>query len=512
MTAACLAATILAAQPASVHAEQRHAPAPTPSAPTTAASGSGEHSVTPAQRARMAGEEPLAEAAVRIRTAARAAKAPGFAGVALRDGTVTVYWKGPVPPASRKMIDQESAKVPVVVRPAAHSAEELGRAADEIRRKLSASGDRSVVSIGYPVTGSGITATVTGAKTPAALADAPVPVTLTRSTPKATEPAATASGPGRRTDAPAAPGTARTSSAGGSMGTLAFGDWPNPSRQDDAVPAWGGAHLINSEATGGNGGWQVRDDETDMVVDADVKWHCTSGFPAIFEGTGQELMVQPLSCGGPQRQFVDASGDAVNVKSTSIAVVPSSGVSLTVPVGGAEPFLYDGDPWTQVGWQISSWEEPVAGQSVCVSAAGQGSFCGATIGDEVGTESALIQTSQGDSNLTVNMTNLGASYEDGPVHPARRPYVLADGSVCNTFAFMDNTGCWQFAFAPGDMGAAVYTVPAEGDDTGVTIIGMLVHQHDGNGQNPTNYHIVGADQIFAAYPNIDLLTSRNDRP
>ncbi|WP_076468440.1 hypothetical protein [Micromonospora avicenniae] len=463
----------------------------------------------------MASEEPLVKAALRIRTAAQKAKAAGFAGVALRDGTVTVYWKGPVPAASQKTIDQESAKVPVVVQPAAHSAEELAKAADEIGRTLRASGDRSVVSIGYPVTGSGITATVTGAKTPAALANTPVPVTVNRTAPKSVKPASQGSAPGRRTGSPASAGTAGTTATGDSMGTLAFGDWPHPSRQDDTVPAWGGAHIINSNATGGNQGWQIRDDETSEVRPADDKWHCTSGFPVIVNGSGQELMVQALGCGGPQRAFVEPNGEPVNVPTSSITVDASSGVSLTVPVGGAEPYLYGGDAWAQTGWQIGGWEAPVTGQTVCVSAAETGTFCDVTIGDEVDSETAFIPTSQGDSNETHNMTNLYTHPHDGPVWSDRRVYKLADGSVCNAFDFFkeeDEEHCWRVPFAPGDMGAAVYTMPATGTTTGVIIKGILVHHHDGYLQNPLNYHMVGADRISAAYPYISPLTSRNDRP
>lgn len=513
LTAGCLAAAILAVQPASVHAEQRSAPTPGPAErPAQAPSESGDHGgVTPAQRARMASEEPLVQAALRIRRAAQATKASGFAGVALREGTVTVYWKGPVPPGSRKTIDQEAAKVPVAIRPAAHSAQELSRAADEIGRKLRAAGDRSVVSIGYPVTGAGITATVAGTKTPAVLANAPVPVTLARTATKIVKPASESTVPRPRAGSLAVPGTARTTGTGDPMGTLALGNWPNPSRQDDAVPAWGGAHVINSDATGGNHGWKTRAAGTNEVIDVDNRYHCTSSFPVLF-GT-QELMVGALSCGGPHRTFVDPSGDVVNTPTTGIGVDASSGVSLTIPKGGAEPYLYTDDPWGQTGWQIGGWEAPVAGQTVCISGAERGVFCEAEIDDEVGTETAYIPTSQGDSNETHNMTNISTHYHGGPVWDGRRPFKLADGSECNAYEYLkevDELGCSPVPLGPGDMGAAVFTLTA-GTTTGVTIKGILVHQHDGDGQNPYGYHMVGSDRIAAVY-DVAPLTSRNDRP
>ncbi|MCL7456549.1 hypothetical protein AB0I85_09245 [Micromonospora echinofusca] len=511
--AATLAATVLTLQPAPVSAEAGRQPESKPAGPSPQTTQESDgHSVTPAQRARMAAEEPLVQAALRIRAAAQTAKASGFAGVALRTGTVTVYWKGAVPPDIRKAIDQESAKVPVAVQKAAYSAEELARAADELTRKMRVLSDRSVVSVGYPVTGTGITATVAGAKTPPALADVKVSVKVVR-VPE------TAASTGRQRT-PSIPGSERNKAArpadSGSRttGTTAVGGWPIPSRQDDATPAWGGAHVINANATGGNNGWKTRVEGTGEVVYVDNKYHCTSGFPVQLNGTTEEAMVGALSCGGPHRTFVDPSGDVVNIPTNGIAVDPFSGISMTVPKGGAEPFIYDGDGWSQTGWQIAGWEAPVAGQSVCVAGAETGNFCDATIGDEVGTQTALISNSQGDSNETRNMTNVHTHVHNGPVWPNRRAYRLADGTPCNGFEFLrdvDEQGCLAVPLGRGDIGAPLYTVPATGTQTGVIIKGILVHQHDGDGQNPNSYHMVGVDKIRATYI-VSPLTSANDQP
>ncbi|MET8362390.1 MULTISPECIES: hypothetical protein [unclassified Micromonospora] len=452
---------------------------------------------TPAQRARMAAEAPLAAAAVRIRTAGEARQS-GFAGVALRQGTVTVYWRGKVPADVRRVLDQEGARVPVKVEPARYAAHELARAAEKIR----ASGNRSIRSVAYTVRGDGITATLSsGAKSSLQLPDVGVPVTVRR------EP-----------DLPALGGRTGTSDGRSTSAGVAAAavTWPSPSRQDDTTPAWGGAHIINSSTNRGNGGWSVRLDSGE-VVDADTKWHCTSGVPILDDATNTELMVGPASCGTPGQTYVDPSGDVVNETAGVNAAwhKPIRGVTLTKPKGGADPAVYDGTGWTQDGWQIDAWESPIAGQQVCVSGAETGTFCGVEMTEFVGSNTVWIESYQGELEETRGVSVIKADInEPGTLWPDRRTYILKDGSPCNGFPFykdFDSIGCSSIAFGDGDMGGAVYTIPREGPESGILIKGIIVRIHSGRDENPFNYDMVGVDKIAAAYPNMTELTVRNDR-
>ncbi|SCF11610.1 hypothetical protein GA0070214_106337 [Micromonospora chaiyaphumensis] len=455
----------------------------------------------------MALEAPLAQAAVRIRTAAQA-KPSGFAGVALDDGKVQVYWKGSVPAEMQAVLDQESRKVPVRVRTAAWSAQEMDRAAAALNRKVRIGGESTVSSIGWSVRGTGLRATLHArAGTTPRLPDVGVPVTVVR------EPAPRTGAVKPSTDSPRTPARQNWATAKDGLSAASV-TWPDPSRQDDTTPAWAGAHLINSNATGGNGGWQTRLADS-TVADADTKWHCTSGFP-VRHDSGAELMVVPSSCARPAHALVDPSGDAVNdtAGTSSGWYAPSSGVSLVKPKGGAEPFVYDGDAWTQNGWQIAAWESPIAGQQVCVSGAERGTLCDAEIGDEVGTRTASISNSQGGGDQAFGLTSLDTSYHSGPVRPNNKPYTLKDGSPCFGFDFLEDFDadyCSPYPLGPGDMGAVVYTIPANGPQTGVLVKGVLVNQHQAPDASPYGYDFVGIDKIAASFTGITALTVDNDQ-
>ncbi|MBQ1018864.1 hypothetical protein KBX71_13460 [Micromonospora sp. D93] len=445
----------------------------------------------------MAAEAPLARAAARIRAAAEA-KRSGFAGVALRQGVVTVYWKGKIPADMRRVLAQEGGHVPLTVEPARHSADELAHAASKVR----ASTDRSVKSVAYTVRGDGLTVTVsTAAGTPPRLPSLDVPVEVLR------EPAlpARSGSAGKGSSTPTPDGFATAAVA-----------WPSPSRQDDTTPAWGGAHLINSNASNSNGGWSVRLDSGE-VVDADAKWHCTSGIPVLDEATNTELMVGPASCGTPSQTYVDPSGDVVNETAGANAAwhKPSRGVTLIKPKGGADPAIYDGTSWTQDGWQIDAWESPIAGQHVCVSGAETGTFCDVEMTEFVGGNTVWIEDYKGDLVETNGVSVIRASInEPNNVDPDKRSYILKDGSPCNGFDFYeeyDNLGCLVTAFGYGDMGGAVFTIPSEGPGSGILIKGLIARIHGSADENPFNYDVVGIDKIAAAYPSMTALTVDNDR-
>ncbi|WP_091613977.1 hypothetical protein [Micromonospora mirobrigensis] len=520
MLAAGLTTAALALQPLAAGAagSTKAKPEPAPAAPaaTDRAGAADGHSATPAQRARMAAEAPLAKVAARIRTAA-VAKPSGFAGVELRDGAVTVYWKGDVPTDMQRMLDDEGRKVPVTVRQAAWSASEMSGAATALAGRVRADKARagtlrSVTSLRWSIRGDGLTATVAdGGKTPAALPDVGVPVTVVEET----DPAGASGRGGSPARKPAAAAATGTDSAS-ATGTLAGVTWPDPSRQDDTTPAWGGAHLINTNATGGNHGWLVRLADGN-IADADTKWHCTSGFPVLDSTTNTELMVGAATCGTPGNTYVDPSGDVVNETAgvSSAWYQPGRGVILTRPKGGAEPFIYDGGSWGQDGWQIAGWEAPITGQQVCIAGAETGTYCEVTVSEFVGNQTAWLANAQGGSDQVSGMTMLYSHPTGSPIDPNKRVWTLKDGSPCNGYEFfsdIDSTQCPNLTFLPGDMGAAVYVLPGQGPQTGVIIKGMIARVHNDN-PNDSFWHLsmVGTNEIQTAFPSVVPLTAANDR-
>ena len=453
--------------------------APTAEAPAATAGGA-VNGIPAAELARMRREAPLAEAALRIRHAAGDGTAPGFAGVALSragDG-VDVFWRGTPSGAVRHEIDASARTVRVTVRAAKYSLAELASAAARV-----ASADRTATA-SYPVSGAGlIVESPDPAKTRARLPRLPVGVTLSRSA--------------------AAP---KRAAAAASAVTL-----PSPSRQDDARPAWGGAHIINYNAAGGNSGWQTRD-STGKVQDADTQFHCTSGFPVRNPLTGVEFLLAPATCGKPRDLFVNPNGVAVNdsLAGDNTLVSPVPGVMLLRPVGGAEPFLYTGDSWSDTGWSIERASSLVAGQHVCVTGAQTGVQCGGTVSDTLGNRDGWIPNSTGGSSWLGSLTRVLLAEHSW--------YTLQNGTTCTVSPAPEDYGCLPY-MGPGDVGATVFTVDG-GTTTGVTIRGLTMRMEYPQGGSDENVQYVdvgdvmpmlkGFDNVFGTW--LELVTKYNDTP
>jgi hypothetical protein len=475
-------------------------PAP-PVAPDSAGAASAvDGAVSPAQRAQMTKEAPLAKAALEIQQAGRSAP-EGFAGVALRGDTVTVYWKGTVPNEVRAVLDREARHVSLAVQAAPFSAAELDIAAQRLIKAVHTTGDRRVATVSYDVTGAGLAVTSNApARSKAALPDVGVAVKVVPAQPAAE----TAKAPAGKTSAmPQQP----TSVAAADVGA-----WPDPSRQDDATPAWGGAHIINTNAAGTNHGWQTRLPSNE-VADADAKYHCTSGFPVLDPSTNTELMVGSASCGAPNNSFVDPSGDSVNDPAGGFQD-PAVGIAVTKPRGGAESYVYDGDAWSATGWQIADWEPPVAGQHLCVSGGETGIVCNVIVGDTVGNRTASVANWQGEGIEVSGLTEMHVDYTSGPVDYYKKPYVLKDGPSCNAFPSLR---VWDLAMChstlgPGDVGAPVFALPS-GDQHGVVIKGILTRQHSDQYPDETTawWDMVGVEQIASRYPTLLPLTAADDQ-
>jgi hypothetical protein len=453
---------------------------------------------------RMRREAPLVGAAERITAAAGNGKASGFTGVALTaDGSrVRVYWKGQPPAGVRTVIDREARKVPVAVEPARFSRQELTAAASQVLRGIEPLGES--VTVSFPVSGTGLTVS---AEDPAAakalLPSTPVPLTVEKAaTPAKVKKSATSAK--KATAAKAAAAKA-----------LAVNQPPSPSRQDDTRPAWGGAHWINSNATGGNGGAQARN-AYGIVADYDDKWHCTSGLPMLDRRTNTELMLMPASCGRPKQLFVDPTGAAVNdsIASCDCWLNDDYGLMLTRPVSGAEPFVYTGGTWSEIGWSIENLVTTALtpGQHVCLSGAHTGVACDAQVSVNGEVMNAFTPGSQGTSHMVYYTTRILPSSDP-------RPYTLMDGSSCGVLANPprgEEDFCFDPYMAAGDVGAPVFTVDG-GQATGVTLRGIVVRQETG-GEADQNQNFVDAQSmgnVFEAFrgvfgSDLTILNKAND--
>ncbi|MFI7426584.1 hypothetical protein ACIBPB_06315 [Micromonospora sp. NPDC049836] len=491
----------------------RAAPGTAPVAAVEAAAGpGGTVNGIPAQElARMRREAPLVEAALRIQRAAGDGTAAGFAGVALTgagDG-VDVFWKGAPPGAVRREIAAVRTGR-VTVRAARYSRAELASAAATVARA------DGTVTVSYPVSGTAlVVASPDPAATRARLPRLPVEVTLTRAAaapkPAAAKPAGSKAAGSKSAGSKSARSKAAGTATAAATMVAAAETLPSPSRQDDARPAWGGAHLINRNAAGGNSGWQTRD-ATGKVIDADTAYHCTSGFPVRNPLTAVEYLLVPASCGKPRDLFVKPNGVAVNDvlagDNTLVSAVP--GVMLTRPAGGAEPFLYTGGSWSDTGWSIERAAPLVAGQHVCVTGAQTGLACGAQVSDTLGNRSGWTPNSTGGSTVLSGLTRVLLAEHSW--------YTLRDGTTCTISPAPEDVGCLPYQ-GPGDVGATVFTVDG-GTTTGVTIRGLVMRMEFPQDDGLENVQFVdvgdvmpmlrGFENSFGTW--LELVTKFNDTP
>jgi hypothetical protein len=107
---------------------------------------------------KMQAQAPLAEAAGVISAAvhAQAALTSGYAGIALEDQKVVLWWKGPQPRALQQALAKARRIGAIEVRPAAHSHKELRAAAEIVSRQMKADAASPVHTVDIAVDGSGL--------------------------------------------------------------------------------------------------------------------------------------------------------------------------------------------------------------------------------------------------------------------------------------------------------------------------------------------------------------------
>jgi hypothetical protein len=472
------------------------------------AAPAGTPTLPPEIAERMRRQRPAVEAALAIRKAAVATA--GYAGVAVGADGVELRWKGSPPDAVRRVLDGQ--RVPVRVSAASHSDREVETAVTRIGqvvRKLGLPPGASL-SIGADALGGRITvASSEPDRVRAALPDVGIPVRVVKAEP-GRRPARPAPS-GKATDIrPAAAGIRNGADHDRSAVRVAPVDvWepPTPSRQRETAPAWGGAHLIAQTASQGNNGAETRN-AAGHVVPLDNRWHCSSGF-GVVNPDGAELMLTTSACGLAQGQLVSPTGRVLNdTGDPANADRPLDGLMRYRPLGGAEPFIYSGDTWSATGWAVSGWEQTVEGETVCLDGAHTGLRCG-EVEPGVGRRSTWMVDAYGISSQITGLT-LFCACEPWEI----RPYRITDGSTCLHARPVptEEAWCWQTT-GPGDEGTAVFTLK-DGASTGVLVKGVLLSRSSGEGgDRPSHYsYFAGVDAINRVWPELQVLTTSNDRP
>jgi hypothetical protein len=253
---------------------------------------------------RMRAQEPLVEAAERIRAVVDEGEADGFAGIGLGNGDVVLWWKGPLPPAVEDAVAAEQGAVPVAVTHAEHSLAELQAAIAPIADDIRATRAVPYFGVAPQTDGSGIVV----------FAD---------------ESAATAAVPERW----AVPADMAVSITIGGRFETYF------SRAADIEPFWGGAAFRNND----NGGV------------------CTAGFPVARGGRG--YMLTAGHCGRPGGTW--SNGD--NSSFAGVAVEENVYHDLLLVSAPVANRIYVGNPTTTASMRVAGWGTPFFDENLCTS-------------------------------------------------------------------------------------------------------------------------------------------------
>lgn len=284
VAAALLAGTVLVA------------PASAAPARTDAAASSAEAADSAAAADRMARQRPLVAAASAIRWEIERDAYPGFAGIALEDAQVALWWKGAVPAGMSTVVARARRHAPVKVRTAAHSLRELRAAAAKVRATTDVSPTGPLHAIKIPADGSGLVlAAPIGIRTATAVPEVAVSVTVPVTVVQ---------------EEPLRP----------------------VSRENDWAPWSGGAQIRN----GGS--------------------YCTSGF-GVRNSANARYILTAAHCGQTGNRITDGQGEWIGDvgprhQDHDIALIPTSNVDDQIYVGGSNSDttrVVEGWDWTFVG-------------------------------------------------------------------------------------------------------------------------------------------------------------------
>jgi hypothetical protein len=267
---------------------------------------------------KMRAQQPLVEAAIRLRRFITTQRNPGFTSISLGDRSVDLRWKGVLPASVRTAIAAEKG-VRVTVAPARHSLTDLKAAERQLLRHIKDS-HGPVFGVRVPADGSGLVALTTKRQTE----------TTVRGLRRAA--LATSTVPLRAEVAP----------------------WPQVTgRVDDIGPFWGGADLIDRQ-TGGR---------------------CSTGF-GVSRGTLRWILTAG-HCGAVGHQFANGTGTwGLGMGNWAH---DSHDLLLVTAAGGDRIFLGGGLKWwetrPQYNRRVGGWAPTFPGEWVCQSGAQSGEVC-----------------------------------------------------------------------------------------------------------------------------------------
>jgi streptogrisin D len=278
-------------------------------------------------RAKLVAQLPLLRAASRIRWAVERRHRSGFAGIALRDGTVELFWKGQPRGAIARAITLAGDTAPVRIRGARYSFAELKTAAKPIFEHIRANPAGPVHSVRIPGNGSGLIVVVDADVGRSAVPWVPVRVKVIK---------------------------------GPRIHTIQL--WH---RFADIPPFWGGARIVNrsdplgAECTAGFG---VKDEK-------DHKWLLTAGHCGWV---GDEFV------NGDRSRYV---GRAIDEKVAHDVMVISSNAGGRI-YASEVPFRLP-DRWAPASPRnlsnnvpVAGWDWTYTGEYLCHSGSSSGTICG----------------------------------------------------------------------------------------------------------------------------------------
>ncbi|MBB5781035.1 hypothetical protein [Nonomuraea jabiensis] len=270
--------------------------------------------ISPGDRDKLIAQIPLQQAASRIRWAVERTKAPGFAGIALQDGQVVLWWKGSPPAAVQTAIASARQEAPIQTRRAPHSLAELEAASAAVVARMRANPASPFHTVVIPVDGSGLVVQTESNQADKAsiLQDIAVPVRVVQHE--------------------------RITPAG---------------RLDDTAPFYGGMRINNN----------------------DNNSFCTAGFGVVAGGA--EYLLTAGHCGRTNGGFNNGNdsrfvGTATQEQVSHDLLLISTDAGSRIWDGGVPGGLNTGGEFTK---GVVGWDWAYSGEYVCHSGSRSGAVC-----------------------------------------------------------------------------------------------------------------------------------------
>jgi hypothetical protein len=363
-------------------------------------------------RAQMTALRPVRAASDRVQAAIDASHAKGLSAITVDAAGVDVRWKGAMPADLLARLTRAAGPVPLHVRPAEYSRDELLAAHDTLFRAIVADPAGPVYAVGVKPDGSGLNVYVrpgasAAASTLPAVGVAVFPVT---------SPGAAPAGAGTRPDA------AYTASLASPCDNGYY------CRAADIAPYWGGAHISTP-----------------------ISAHCTSGWAVHSTIDSRQYILTAGHCANSGPHWGDV-GDTVWVDQGHLQEIGKVRYKITwhdvelIEAPGSAG-IYTGNFTDGVANPVGGWEQVRANLPVCVSGAmTAGVLCDYTVMDLNVSgvfggeryESLVLAKSPGDRPCTREGDSGAPVYTlDGYVAWADGTLTGVEGFDCHVMYFQD---------------------------------------------------------------------------